>query len=213
MVDSDSLDLTRVMAHLCERRPVFHSEADFQFAFAQSAVDLHPAADVRLEARPAPPRAEYVDLVCAMAGRRTFIELKYPTAGWEGTDVRGEHFALRHHSAYDLARRYFIHDVARLERFVVEEPGSDGVAILLTNEPSLWSEPGPRGTRDVNFRIHEGNTLSGDLVWGKGDATRFDQHLRGTYTARWVDYSNLGGPKGRFRWLAFTVPSSSRPTT
>lgn len=202
------VDLASVMETLSARRPVFHSEADFQFAFAQALTAADETVQVRLEVRQTADRAEYVDLACWTPQQRTLIEFKYATAGWRGTDPHGEKYQVRHHAAYDLARRYFIHDIHRLEQFTTERPGTDGIAIMLTNEPSLWADTGRHGARDTNFRIHGGATLTGHLVWGTGDTPKYDQHLTGTYTADWHDYSTVEGRKGQFRWLA--VPVASR---
>jgi hypothetical protein len=120
-----TLDLAALMASLAARRPVFHSEADFQFAFAQAVTAADENVQVRLEVRLSVDRAEYVDLVCWTPQQRTLVEFKYATAGWVGTDPRGEEFRVRNHAAYDLARRYFIHDIHRLEQFTAEQPGTD----------------------------------------------------------------------------------------
>ena len=203
------LDLIDLMATLSIRRPVFHSEADFQFAFAQAVTAADPRVQVRLEVRQTSDRAEYVDLVCWTPQQRTLIEFKYATAGWVGTDPHGEAFYVRNHAAYDLARRYFIHDIHRLETFTSEQPGTDGHAIMLTNEKGLWTERGRPDARDRNFRLHDGRTLTGHLQWGSGDSPRYDQTLTGTYTLAWRDYSDLGQPKAQFRWLAVAMSSGA----
>lgn len=43
------LPLPDVMEHLATQRPVFHSEADFQFTFAQAVSDLDDTIAIRLE--------------------------------------------------------------------------------------------------------------------------------------------------------------------
>lgn len=199
-----TLDLSKVMKGLAADRPVFHSEADFQFAFAQAIEAADPGIKVRLEVRQTRDRAEYVDLACWTSQQRTLIEFKYATAGWTGVDPHGEYYIVRHHAAYDLARRLFIHDIHRLEQFTTEQPGTNGLAIMLTNEPGLWTDAGHRASRDTNFRIHEGRTLTGHLEWGNG-GTRYDQTLTGTYPIKWQDYSHLDGDKGLFRWTAVSV--------
>lgn len=210
------LVLADVMKHLTRYRPAFHSEADFQFAFAQTVTAL--SSDVRcrlevpqqvIEAEASTQRGEYVDLSCHGPTGQTLIEFKYATRGWSGTDPHGEAFRLRHHAAYDLTRRYYLHDIRRLERFTLGRDNTNGLAILLTNEPSLWnpSIPGKR-TRYDNFRIHHGQELAGHLVWGDGDAPRYDTHLEGTYPLTWHDYSFIpGSSPADFRWLAVEVPS------
>lgn len=202
--------VAEAMNHLARTRPVFHSEADFQFAFAQAVARLDAEIDQRLEVRQPGERREYVDLVCRHADRRTLIEFKYVTRRWTGEDESGESFSLRDHAAMDLARQSFIHDVFRLERFVDGATGTDGLAILLTNCPSLWEPPTPRSAtaRDLNFRLHQARSLQGHLVWGSGDAPAHDRTLRGSYVADWRDYVALPGSGGSFRWLGWQI---SRP--
>ncbi|UZJ24512.1 hypothetical protein RHODO2019_15470 [Rhodococcus antarcticus] len=202
-----TLHASTLMRTLGRVRPLFHSEADFQFAFAQAVVAADPTLEVRLEVRQSAERAEYVDLACwSPNGTHTLIEFKYATAGWDGTDSHGEAFTVRHHGAYDLTRRYYIHDVHRLERFTAAKPRITGLAILLTNEPSLWNNTGRPGARDANFRLHEGRTLGGHLVWGTGTTPKYDQDLTGTYSTQWQDYSMVDdGPRGRFRWLGLHI--------
>lgn len=47
-------DVEQTMARLAARRPIFHSEADFQHAFAWQVQIDHPDARIRLETRPRP---------------------------------------------------------------------------------------------------------------------------------------------------------------
>lgn len=198
------IDLVEFMTGLAEKRQVFHSEADFQFAFAQQLASAHGLA-VRLEVRLNAERAEYIDVVCSGENGSTLIELKYPTAKWAGKDHSAEEHAVRNHAAYDLARRYFVHDIARLERFVGRETQTNGLAIMLTNERGLWSAPRRNGTRDASFRLHDSVELVGRRVWGSGDRPDLDEELRGSYRINWHDYSTLEEPRGKFRWCAVDV--------
>lgn len=204
-------------------RPVFHSEADFQFAFAQSLARLDPSIEIRLEVRQ-PIANEYVDLIAYSPSRRrrTLVEFKYPTARWEGEDPHtGETFRLRGHAAMDLARHGFVHDIYRLERFIGEPatlPAPDryddyqtvGLAVLLTNDSSLWKPRVNATSRDREFRLHEGRRLGGTLIWGEGDYAANDRILDGTYDLAWRPYAALPGPRGEFRYLAVRVQHSSR---
>lgn len=203
------LGLTDVMAHLAVRRPVFHSEADFQFAFAQAVAALDDAIDIRLEVPQRAERRTYVDLVCS-ADQQSLIEFKYLTRAWTGTDgLRDERFTLRGHEALDLARLYFVHDVTRLEGWTDSQADTNGFAVLLTNANRLWEEPkSDRVTRDQAFRIHQGQTLTGTLTWGTPEQPYpdNDRPLRGTYTADWMDYSHPDNRVGGiFRWLGWAV--------
>ncbi|MDG4823281.1 hypothetical protein O7635_15600 [Asanoa sp. WMMD1127] len=136
------------------------------------------------------------------------MELKYIRASWDGGDpVTGEPVRLRHHGADDLARHHFVADIARLEQIcAAEQSRTNGLAIMLTNARAMWNLPaGDRRTRDRNFRIHEGRTLTGTLVWGEGDFPSNNRSLRGTYPIVWQPYSQLGGRNGDFRWLAIPI--------
>ncbi len=71
-------------------------------------------------------------------------------------------------------------------------PRASGYAILLTNDPSYWTQSRNDNTADVRFRLHEGNTLHGGLGWGPGASA-------GTKCGR-EELFQLGGPYalGRF---------------
>lgn len=205
------LALPAVMTHLASRRPVFHSEADFQFAFAQSIAALDRRIGIRLEV---PVRGEhrrtYVDLVCRDGDAVSLVEFKYVTRAWSGTDGHtDEKFDLRGHEALDLARLYFIHDVTRLEGWTAAQLCGNGFAVLLTNDGRLWDHPAPgRPTRDHGYRLHKGRTLTGPLTWGTRDAPfeANDRQLRGSYVADWQEYSQQDDRTGgKFRWLGWAV--------
>lgn len=190
---------------------MFHSEADFQFAFAQTVASLDASIRVRLEVpKRAADRRTYVDLSCAVDEQKTLIEFKYVTRGWSGVDGNtDEPFALRAHAALDLARLHFIHDITRLEGWTQAETDTDGIAIMLTNDGGLWQPtPAPPTTRDWAYRIHEGLTIEGNLTWGTPEKpfARNDRSVRGAYLTRWTDYSHLDdNPGGRLRWLALHI--------
>jgi len=211
---ADVIALDEVMRSLASVRPLFHSEADLQFAFAQQLERLAPSLRCRLEV-PRPRegrRSEYLDLVCWGPGVSTAIEFKYFTRPWTG-EAKGEQYRLRAHAATDLARFYFVNDIVRLEREALIG-GPNGLAIMLTNEPRLWAPPTKgRRTNDWAYRIHDASVLSGTLEWGNGYAAN-RRELAGAYEARWQDFSTVDdGPGGQFRWLAIPVkaPTSMQP--
>ncbi|SEG24284.1 hypothetical protein SAMN05216223_10414 [Actinacidiphila yanglinensis] len=213
------VSLPEVMARLQKSRPVFHSERDLQHSFARVLWELAPDIRSRLEVRQNAPDAtgaEYLDLLCIGPTARTAIEFKYRTAKWTGTaGPDQEQYTLRSHSATDLARLGFVSDIARLERFG-NRPDQNGLALLITNEAGLWLPPrSSKPTRDSGFRIHQGRTLTGQLVWASGDYTDNTRTLRGTYPLNWQPYSMQDGPRGEFRYLAvFTEPHpASAPIT
>ena len=202
-----SLELSDLMDELAKERPLFHSEADFQLAFGLAAHDMAPDVNVRLEVRQT--KGEYLDLLCIRGSARTAIEFKYFTRSFTYDDPRTrEEFRLKSHAADDLARLHFVTDIQRLERCRDTTPGTNGLAIMLTNHAGLWSEPrGKRPTRDRNFRIHEGRSIGGELRWGNGDCPKNDRYLAGDYQLSWRDYGEglNQNPGGEFRWLCVEV--------
>ncbi|MDQ2956027.1 MAG: hypothetical protein M3Y42_03560 [Actinomycetota bacterium] len=201
-----AVDLAEVMQRLAADRPIFHSEADFQFAFAWTLKQMASDAAVRLEV-PHGAR-ERLDLLCSRGSTSTVIEFKYFTAAWAGPDPRTlEPYRLKSHAADDLLRLHYVHDLTRLERYVRDAAtATTGIALVLSNHSTLWSLPQQRELpRYHQFRIHEGRQLSGKLIWGTGDYPLNDRTLTGSYEARWKPYSQLPGRRGEFRWLGLAV--------
>ncbi|MEU9333787.1 hypothetical protein AB0D49_11590 [Streptomyces sp. NPDC048290] len=209
-----SVPLDRVLDLLSAQRPVFHSEADLQHSFALALAEAAPGVRCRLEVPVrTDKKSEYLDLLClGPDGARTAVEFKYVTRSWSGpAGEPPEEYALRKHGAFDLARRFFVRDIARLERFC-EDADQNGLALLITNEESLWLPRKSKSpTRDEDFRLHEGRQLSGTLLWAGGTYPPGTQVLRGTYALGWRPYSRLGGAWGEFRCLAvFVSPGADR---
>lgn len=205
-------DLVALLPVLARRRPVFHSEADFQQALAW---EVHTVADrlrVRLETRPAP--GVHLDLLVTdpVDGGALAVELKYLTDGWEGV-VDGELFTLLRHGAQDVRAYDCVKDIARVERAVAGGYARGGLVLVLANDPAYWRAPTHgRLTNADAFRLHDGLTLSGPRAWGpntgagtmSGGRTE-PVELSGTYRIRWSDYSVVAGPRGTFRYLALPV--------
>ena len=153
------LDLTQVLKALGEKRPVFHSEADFQHALAWEIHNAKPDASIRLElpVRADDGRAVHIDLLVICDHLRFAIELKYKTASLDAR--RGsEQFSLRPHSAQDSGRYDFLSDVARLERYVASEQDATGFALLLSNDGLYWKK-----TRSSNMSANFSSTTKGKL--------------------------------------------------
>ncbi|MEW1643045.1 hypothetical protein [Streptomyces sp. NPDC091219] len=208
------VSLGDVIAQLGSHRWVFHSEADLQHGFARALWELSQDVHSRLEVpQSAGESTEHLDLLRIGPSTRTAIEFKYFTRRWTGTaGTPPEDYALKEHAAVDLARLHFVRDIARLERFC-RRSDQNGLAIMLTNDASLWTPPGVgRGqTRDREFRIHQGRELAGTLLWAEGAYKPNTCTLRGAYPLDWQPYSELGGAGGEFRYLAVSVePSPER---
>lgn len=96
-----TVDVAVLLRTLALRRPVYHSEADFQHAFAWETHRTDPSLRVRLETHPEPDVRLDLLLSRPDLGLHTPVELKYLTAGWVGA-FEGEHFALKNHGAQDV---------------------------------------------------------------------------------------------------------------
>lgn len=205
--------LDEVLARLALLRPVFHSEADFQQAFAWEARVLDPSLRVRLETRPAPGVRLDLLLGSEDGSAQTAIEVKYLVRLWHG-DVAGERFELKNQGAQDIRAYDLVKDVVRVEQFVAHRPGSNGAVVCLTNESSYWRAPGHgRPTNADAFRLHDGTVLEGKRAWGPmtgpGSSKGREKPLvlRGRYQVAWRTYSSLPGMSGEFRSLVVQVDS------
>ncbi len=197
------------MAALALVRPLFHSEADFQHAFAWQLHSAHPDARIRLETRPRP--GVRLDVMALIGGRRVAVELKYLLRDLSAT-VEDELFELPFQSAQDVRRYDFVKDVARLEVLRADGAADDGFAIALTNDPSYWQGGDREGVADAAFRLGEGRALRGALAWAAhtGAGTMRGREspiaLTGGYELRWRDFSRVEGARyGTFRYLLVEV--------
>ena len=193
------MNLVGIMDILCRKRMIFHSEADFQFAFAWQLQQIYPQADIRLE-YPAPQEGsasqevrEYIDILVRLNGDVYPIELKYKTRRL-AVHLDGESFALKNHGAGDFGSYDFIKDISRLERYEDSIPGfRHGFAIWLTNDPYYWNPPRRDGTAADEFRVYEGSVKAGTLAWGSTMTETYGREkpliLNKEYTIHWVEYS------------------------
>lgn len=211
------IDLVALMQTLSHKRPVFHSEADFQHALAWEIHLQLPTWEVRLE-HPSSIDSDqkgHLDVLLFGNGQEIAIELKYKTAPFFAP-IKREIFLLKGHSAQDIGRYDFLRDVQRLERAILEERAAVGYATLLTNDSLYWNPSGRNLTISDSFRLTEGRRVAGTLAWGPnaGKGTTKNREspilLKGMYDCVWRDYSNMEhseyakGSK-KFRYLIFEV--------
>ena len=209
------LELPQLMSLLAKRRPLFHSEADFQHALA-----WHIKEEIDTEVRLEVPYGtggdrRYLDIWLPQKG--VAIELKYftrkPDPRKRAVYLNDESYVFRDQGAQDIRRYDFLNDIKRLEMACEEwEDCKTGLAILLTNDHLYWRDTGRRDTVDAALRFHEGRTLAGNLAWaakasaGTTKGRQSDIELQGRYQIRWQDYRNLVTSKyGEFRYLTIRV--------
>ena len=204
-----------ILKQLSEIRPVFHSEADFQYALAWEIQRHHPKAQIRLEINlPGFDKKEYIDIWAKIGDRVYIIELKYKTKKIN-LEYNEEKFYLLNQGAQDVGRYDFIKDITRLERFIFKHSNYIGYAIILTNDNLYWRDPVRLNTVDADFRIHENIKIKGKLRCddkasaGTKKGREKDLIIKDSYLMKWSDYSILkeSGPNC-FRSLLLKVKNN-----
>src|SRR5690348_1575414 len=127
------IPIDELMASLAVRRPIFHSEADFQHKMAWEARHALCDVQVRLEL-PFPGRGSgAIDLVFYRNDTAHAVELKYLTSLFAG-EIQGEEFRLKNHGAQDIRSYDVCRDIERMEAFC-SGPARCGSVVVLTNDP------------------------------------------------------------------------------
>jgi hypothetical protein len=205
-----------LLKSLSKRRPVFHSEADFQHALAWQMQLADPEAQIRLEKQVAAQGARvHLDLLVQSKIGEIAIELKYKTRRANLNHAEEEYF-LRNQSAQDIGRYDFLKDIQRLEEYVNAHANSEAFAIFLTNAPTYWVKSNRNDTVDSEFRIHEDQILQGSLTWGEkaSEGTKRNREesikLQGKYKIHWHNYPSLWTNSAEgFRYVLLRVPPVS----
>lgn len=195
---------------LAQRRPLFHSEADFQHELAWQLQTRGLVDKIRLEfPMHTSSGVMNLDLLAVRGTTRIAIELKYWKRALNLLGPDGERFVLKNQGAHDTSRYDFWKDVWRIETMVDEGMVDAGFALTLTNDSAYW-RPGRDGTIDAAFRIHSKRPqVSGSLDWadhaGVGTTKgRSGLHVRGVYQPSWTDYS-LPDPTHPFRYMMVSI--------
>ncbi|MCI1693298.1 hypothetical protein [Aneurinibacillus aneurinilyticus] len=206
------IDIKNVISKLKNNRPLFHSEADFQLAFAWEIQSQYPNAQIRLEYNyPYVSNNVYLDIWVNYNGINIPIELKYKTKK-SSFIINDEAFNLKNHSAQDCGRYDFIKDISRLEQVISKETHSIGYAIMLTNDNLYWNVSTKIDSVDAAFKIHEGRNLCGALAWGElaSAGTKRGREseivLTNSYNLNWNPYSKVSdSSSGEFKILIVEV--------
>ncbi|MBI3585778.1 MAG: hypothetical protein HY088_01450 [Ignavibacteriales bacterium] len=204
------INLPEILKGLAESRPIFHSEADFQFSFAWYIQQQNPNCSIRLEYKPESQKREYVDIMIRYDESVYFIETKYKTKELQ-IEAQREAFALANQGAGDQGGYDFLRDIERLERWVKEDKCSKAAAIFLTNDYTCWKSRENDNTIGAQFRIWQGKRIHGNLNWtGGADGSKRGRegsiNIQGSYTLDWKKYSSQAHTKnGLFKYLIINV--------
>lgn len=175
----------------------FHSEAEFQFAFAWELKSIDKSLGIFLEHTMLSGANPYhVDLIVVEAnGDKTGFEFKYKTKKTGNPSAFGLAHELLNQGAQNNACYDYLKDVFRLEDLKKHGLISAGYSIMLTNDESYWNSIGKSSTADYkDFRICQGNTSSGTLSWGSTKSGKRSAAIKliGSYAHSWNDYRPWG---------------------
>ncbi|MBI5840444.1 MAG: hypothetical protein HZB19_10105 [Chloroflexi bacterium] len=206
------IEVREILAIIAKKRPIFHSEADFQHTFAWEIHQKLPNASVRLEL-PVQVKNQYlhIDVWIKNQDEILAVELKYKTRGLS-VQIDNEQYRLKNQSAQDIGRYDFIKDIQRLEHVASEQSNFIGYAVLLTNDSAYWIKPASHDTVDADFRINDGRVLEGVCNWGvnASDGTKKNREqslvLQDKYIVQWENFSRPSPASyGEFRSLTIKV--------
>lgn len=211
MDGGNNLEIHYAFESLREKRPIFHSEADFQFALAWEIQRLYPHADIRLEYPATGEPNKHIDIIVRSEGVVYPIELKYKTKQLS-VMIGDEYYKLKEHGAQDVGAYDCIKDICRVESFVDNITGfRNGYVIWLTNDYYYWRNPSSPSVGYAEFSIHNGAIKKGVMQWGntynagsiKGRESKLS--LRSDYEIVWNEYSTLNTNNGIFKYALITV--------
>jgi len=197
---------------LKDKRGVFHSEADFQFALAWEIQQVFPEAYVRLEYCPKLAPQMHVDILVSYFGQVYPIELKFKKNDFF-LNVGDELYSLKKHGAQDIGKYDCLLDIMRVEQLstLLSDFGR-GYVVWLTNDSLYWKSSKKNNTICRDFSMHEGCIKSGKMNWaanaGLGTTRNREQEicLHGNYQIHWQDYSSFVHTKnGDFRYCVLEV--------
>lgn len=207
------MELINQLELLKNKRPIFHSEADFQFSLAWELQTSYPDAEIRLEYCPRQSPNMHIDIVAFVNSRCYPIELKYKTLKLEYTNGE-EYFSVKNHGAQDIGRYDCLKDIERIEYLSkVIDNFERGYVVVLSNDPLYWTIPqSQKPTNSDGFRIHDGLIKTGTYCWsdtaGAGTTQGREAPIRlaGEYPVRWREFSRLNdGKNGTFQYTVFTI--------
>ena len=206
-------DIPEILKALKRKRPVFHSEADFQHALAWQIHEMHPSIHPRLEYPFGRFMRKACDMVLFRGGKVMMaVELKYFCRNLK-YENKGEMFTLKS-APVDTGRYGTLKDIERMEKFIKDIRKTENrvvraSVITLTNDFELWEGSKPNRT-DTDFDIKEGRIVSGTLKWAQHTSIKTKRNfpkinLCGKYTMKWQDYSHVDGSNGRLRYLHIPI--------
>lgn len=210
-------ELNKVIKSLSLRRPVFHSEADFQHELAIELANNN--YQVRLEVpreitiNGTLVRAE-IDLLIHKENFMTAIELKYVKTK-STIEHCGEVFQLKETWLSNLSRFDCFADCQRIEAFVDASYANVGYSIFLTNKADAWEKDiSNKNNLAKFFTIHHDRNIDANVPidWYPNQPTKKSVSarrlspyspiiLKRQRTIEWNEYSIFESVHQKFKYL------------
>ena len=201
--------LEKCIKSLSNKRRIFHSEADFQFALAWEIKENYKDdVNIRLEY---PVDKMNIDIVVFCGEKMIPIELKWLRTDFEccikGADgENGEKFKLALSGADPEIRYDCLKDIKRIESISeIRDNFVEGYTIWISNIETHFNK---NHKHTMQFDISQDETQKGKIYWDKneqdeiknidgtlkkslreGDSRRNVIELKDSYTFHWEDYS------------------------
>lgn len=209
------LDIHKVISHLSQWRPIFYSEADFQFSLAWLIKTMYQNCDIRLEFIPEFNPNLHLDILVILDGKWIPIELKYTTKAYN-VRIGDEVYSLKEQGAKDLGCYNYLKDIMRIEEFRDKaNKFIEGYTIKITSEMTYIKPPMKANCSYKAFSIENGAVKTGVLEWSpntnmgtkKGHETPII--LTDTYPIQWREYSKIDDRNGgTFMYVVNTIKNS-----
>lgn len=211
--DDKHIDVDLILQSLSAKRPVFYSEADFQFSFAKELEFLYPAASVRLEYISNKIKGMHIDIWVNMYECVIPIELKYKTKKCS-ISYNDEIFDLKSHSANDLGMYDVVRDIERIEKVKgAYDNCREGYVICITNDQGYFKKRDIKGkVQYEDFCISQDTKIPKHPRWRLNPSPgtirgRTDEiNLTNNYTCNWNGYSEVENVS--FKSIVFKVDNN-----
>jgi hypothetical protein len=202
-----------LMERLSRRRPIFHSEADFQHELAMELREMDSDLQLRLEYPFGQKPRTSLDILVKKGNAYFGLELKYLCRSYY-VIIGDEKFELRQQGAHDIRRYDVCKDIGRIEKFC-KQFGATGGVLVLTNDSNYWESRRRLDTFDAAFDLADRRVLNGRLAWSertgagttKGRESQLD--IVGQYPLQWRDYADNSGANGHLRYLYIPIDSKT----
>lgn len=152
------MNITEIMEKLAARRPIFHSEADFQFELAWEIKLAIPNAKIRMEVpfyEIPPDKNMHIDIMVIINEKKIGIELKYKKKA-SILNHEGEKFSLKS-TKQTNSRKSFRRDADRLSKLYEKNEIQEWYTILLHNREAYSHKNTSYGIYGFKYEMEKGN--------------------------------------------------------